>query len=78
MREQERGTEKTFGEIMAEYMSNLEKGINPQIQETEKIPNKINPKRSMLRHITKVLKMKEKKNLTTTEEGCIICTGIPI
>lgn len=46
---------------MADNLPNLPKDINLQIQETEQNPNRINPKKSPLRHIiVKLLQIKEK------------------
>ena len=46
------GTEKAFEKIMAKDSSNLMRGnTNLQIQEAEQTPSKINPKKSMPRHI---------------------------
>ena len=54
--------EKVFEKIMAKDSSNLVKDTNLQIQEAEQTPDKINPKKSMPRHIIiKLLKLKTKK-----------------
>ena len=42
---------KLFNEIMTQKSSNLAKDIILQIQEAEKIPNRINPKTSFPRNI---------------------------
>lgn len=71
------GTEKAFEKIMAKDSSNLMRGNrNLQIQEAEQIPSKINPKKSMPRHIIiKLLKIKTKKKsweqLEKTNKLCI-------
>lgn len=57
--EKERG-KTLFNEVMTENLLNLEKGI--QIQEAQKVPNKINPKTSTLRHsIVKLSTLKYKR-----------------
>ena len=40
-----------FEKIMKENSPNLVKEINIQVQETQKVPNKLDPKRSTPRHI---------------------------
>lgn len=42
---------KLFKETMAENSLNLAKDINLQFQEADRNPNKINPTKSMLKHI---------------------------
>lgn len=47
--------------IMAENFPNLKKETDIQIQEAQRVPNKINPKRPTPRHIvTKKAKLKRK------------------
>lgn len=55
------GMKKVLKVIMADNLPNLPKDINLQIQEIEQNPNRINPKKSPLRHIiVKLLQIKEK------------------
>lgn len=50
--------------IMAENFPNLKKETDIQIQEAQRVPNKINPKRPTPRHIvTKKAKVKEKDTI---------------
>ena len=57
--------ENTLEEILAENSSNLARGINLQNQ----IPCRINPKKSIPRHITiKLLKTKDRKNLESHQK----------
>ena len=44
--EREKGAEKLFEEIMAENVPNLGKETDIHIQESQRVPNKTNPKRS--------------------------------
>lgn len=61
-RKKETMAERGFKEIITENFSNVVKDISLQIQEAEPIPNMINPKKPMPRHITiKLLKMKKKE-----------------
>ena len=57
-RRRKKGFENIFEEIMAEDFPNLkERGIN--IQEAQRAPNKLNPKRPTPRHI--IIKMAKRK-----------------
>ena len=49
--EREKGTEKIFQEIIAENFPNMGKESLTQIQEAQRVPYKINPRRNTLRHI---------------------------
>lgn len=54
---------------MSENFLNLVKDINSWIQETERMSNKINSKKSTLRHIMmKFLKLKTKKKLERSQK----------
>ena len=44
--------EKIFEEIMAENFTNLNKETDIQIQEAQRVPNKMNPNRLTPGHIT--------------------------
>ena len=45
--ELKKGYEKIFEEIILENFSNMEKEIVNQVQEAQRVPYKINPKRNM-------------------------------
>ena len=49
--EKKKGTEKIFEEIRVENFPNLRKEIATQVQEVQRVPYRINPRRNMLRHI---------------------------
>ena len=49
--EREKGAENLFEEIMAENFPNLAKETDTQVQEAQRVPNKMNPKRPTPRHI---------------------------
>ena len=67
--EREKGTEKIFQEIIAENFPNMGKEPLTQIQEAQRVPYKINPRRNILRHILiKLTKIKDKENLESTRE----------
>ena len=60
--EKKKGYEKIFEEVIVENFPNLEKEIVNQVQEAQRVPYRINPRRKMLRHILiKLTKTKHKK-----------------
>ena len=62
--EREKGPEKIFEEIIVEQFPNMGKEIATQVQEAQRVPYRINPRRNMLRHIViKLAKIKGKEKL---------------
>ena len=60
--EREKGTEKIFQEIIAENSPNMGKEPLTQIQEAQRVPYKINPRRNTPRHMLfKLSKIKDKE-----------------
>ena len=60
--EKKKGTEKIFEEIIVENFPNMEKEIVNQVQEVQRVPYRINPRRNMPRHILiKLSKIKHKE-----------------
>ena len=60
--EREKGPEKIFEEIIAENVPNMGKEIDTQVQEAQRVPYRINPRRNTPRHILiKLSKIKYKK-----------------
>ena len=49
--EKEKWTEKIFEEIIVENFPNMGKEVVNQIQEAQRVPYRINPRRNMPRHI---------------------------
>ena len=49
--EKKKGYEKIFEEIIVENFPNIEKEIANQVQEAQRVPYRINPRRNMPRHI---------------------------
>ena len=49
--EKKKGTEKIFEEIIVENFPNMGKEIVNQIQEVQRVPQRINPRRNTPRHI---------------------------
>ena len=76
-----KGTEKIFEEIMVENFPNMEKEIVNQVQEAQKVPYRINPRRNTPRHILDKLskiKYKEKILKAAREKQQITYKGLPI
>ena len=49
--EREKGPEKIFEEIIVENFPNMGKEIATQVQEAQRVPYRINPRRNTPRHI---------------------------
>ena len=62
--EREKGPEKIFEEITVENFPNMGKEIAIQVQEAQRVPYRINPRRNTPRHIViKLAKIKDKEKL---------------
>ena len=62
--EKKKGYEKIFEEIIVENFPNMEKDIVTQVQETQRVPHRINPRRNTPRHILiKLTKTKHKERI---------------
>ena len=62
--EREKGPEKIFEEIIVENFPNMGKEIATQVQEAQRVPYRINPRRNMPRHIViKFAKIEDKEKL---------------
>jgi len=49
--EKKKGYEKIFEEIIVENFPNMEKETESQVQKSQRVPYRINPRRNMPRHI---------------------------
>ena len=59
-----KGTEKIFEEIIVENFTNMGKEIVNQVQEAQRVPYRINPRRNTPRHILiKLSKVKYKEKI---------------
>ena len=79
--EREKGTENIFQEIIAENFPNMGKESLTQIQEAQRVPHKINPRRNTLRHkLIKLTKIKDKEKIlrAAREKKQITYKGTPI
>ena len=60
--EKKKGYGKIFKEIIVENFPNMEKDIVNQVQEAQRVPNRINPRRNTPRHILiKLTRLNTKK-----------------
>ena len=76
-----RGQKKIFQEIIAENFPNMGNEPLTQIQEAQRVPHKINPRRNTLRHILlKLTKIKNKEKIlkAAREKKQITYKGTPI
>ena len=79
--EREKGPEKIFEEIIVKNFPNMGKEIATQVQEAQRVPGRINPRRNTPRHIViKLTKIKDTEKLlkATREKRQITYKGIPI
>ena len=79
--EKKKGTEKIFEEITVENFPYTGKEIVNQVQEAQRVPYRINPRRNTPRHILiklSKIKYKEKILKVAREKRQIIYKGTPI
>ena len=66
--EEKKGYEKIFEEIIVENFPNMEKEIANKLQETQRLPYRINSRRNMPRHILiKLTKTKQRQNIKSSK-----------
>ena len=78
--EEEQGTENLFKKVVVKNFPNLMREKVTQIQETQRVPNKRNPKRTTARHIIiKMAKFKHKERIlkATKEKQEVTYKGAP-
>ena len=81
IRREKKGNEKRFEEIIVENLPNMGKEIVNQVQDVQRVPYRINPRRSTPRHILiKLSNIKYKQNIlkAAREKQQITYKGIPI
>ena len=62
--EKEKAPEKIFEEIIAENILNMGKEIVNQVQEAQRVPGRISPRKNTLRHIViKLTKIKDRDKI---------------
>ena len=80
-RRRQKGHEKILEEIIVENFPKMRKEIVTQVQETQTVPNRINPRQNTIRQIIiKITKIKYKEQILTAgrEKQQIAHKGIPI
>ena len=70
--------EKTFEEIIVENFSNMEKEIVNQVQEAQRVPYSISPRRNVPRHILIKKTNKERILKAVREKQQVTYKGNPI
>ena len=79
--DKKKGYEKMLEEIIVENIPKMEKEIATQVQETQRVPNRINPRQNTPRHILiKLMKIKQKEQIlkAAREKQQITHNRIPI
>ena len=79
--EKKKGYEKIFEEIIVENFPNMEKEIVSQVQEAQRAPYRVNPRRNTPRHtLIKLTKTKHKERIlkTAREKQQVTHKGNPI
>ena len=79
--DKKKGHEKILKEIIAEHFPRMGKEITTQVQETQRVPSRINPRQNTPRHIlVKLTKIKHKEQIlkAAREKQQITHKGIPI
>ena len=66
--EKKKGHESIFEEIIVENFPNMEKKTAKQVQEAQRVPYRMNPRRNMPRHmLIKLRKTKHKKKIKSSK-----------
>ena len=69
-KKKKKGTEKILEEILVENVPNMGKKIATQVQEAQRVPYRINPRRNTSRHILiKLSKIKYKEKILEAAKG---------
>ena len=79
--EQQQEIENLFEQIMKENFPNLAKEIDFQkVQEAQRVPKKLDPRRNTPRHIIPLAKMKEKERIleAAREKETVTYKGVPV
>jgi len=79
--DKKKGHEKILEEIIAENIPKMGKEIATQVQETQRVPNRINTRQNIPRHILiKLMNIKNKEQIlkTAREKQQITHKGIPV
>ena len=69
-KDKKKGHEKILEEIIVENFPKMRKEIATQVQETQRVPNRINPRRNTPRHILiKLMNIKHKEQIVKAARG---------
>ena len=78
-RKERKALRNIFEEIIVENFPNMEKEIVNHVQEGQRVPYRINPRRNTSRHIViKLVKIKDKNIKATSNKQQITYKGTPI
>ena len=65
-RRKQKGHEKILEEITVEKFHKMRKEIDTQVQQTQRVPNRLNPRQNTPRHmLVKLMKIKHKEQILT-------------
>ena len=67
--DQKKGSEKILEEILVKNFPNMGKEIVTQVQETQRVPNRINPRQNIPKHILIKLTRSNTKNNIKSSKG---------
>ena len=79
--EEDQEIENVFEKIMKKHFPNLMKEMDTEVQEAQRVPNKMDTKRTTPRHIKiKMLKVKDKERISKAakEKQTVTYKGVPI
>ena len=79
--EEDQEIENLFEKIMKEDFPNLAKDLDMQVQEAQRVPKKLDPRRNTWSHIIiKLSKMKDKERIlkAAREKEIVTYKGVPI
>ena len=74
----EKGSEKKFEDIIVENFPNMGKEIVNQVQEVQRVPYRLNPRRNTLRYmLIKLIEIKHKERVlkAAREKQQVTCKG---
>ena len=80
-KESKQGSENLFEEIMTKNFPNLVKDTDVQVQEAQRVPNKLDPQRPTLRHIViKMTRLNDKERIlrAAREKQVVTYKRVPI
>ena len=74
-KDKEKRPEKIFEDVIVENFPNMEKKAGTQVQEVQRVPYRINPRKNTLRNtVIKVTKIKRKRENIKSNKGDCCCS----